>query len=180
MYIPFGDPSPEQRSNKDTIYSLYLQHNPRRKTHDETTDEIHPPHAACGPGRKLLPLPLLPETHAPAAGRHRVAAHPARRRTIRPAEGSFTVTFLAEGNRLAGVGDCNRLAATYSTDESRTLHIGPVAATRMACPEGSDEKAFVEALEATTHYDMDGPLLLLLADGELRAVLQALPAAPAQ
>ena len=101
-------------------------------------------------------------------------------RTIRPAEGSYTVTFLAEGNRLAGVGDCNRLAATYSTDESRALHIGPVAATRMACPEGSDELSFIEALETTTHYDMDGPLLLLLADGELRAVLQALPATPAQ
>lgn len=101
-------------------------------------------------------------------------------RTIRSAEGSFTVTFLAEGNRLAGIGACNRLSATYSADESRALHIGPVAATRMACPEGSDEEAFVEALEATTHYDMDGPLLLLLADGELRAVLQALPAAPAQ
>ena len=38
----------------------------------------------------------------------------------------------------------------------------------------------IEALETTTHYDMDGPLLLLLADGELRAVLQALPATPAQ
>lgn len=101
-------------------------------------------------------------------------------RTIRPAGGSFTVTFLAEGNRLTGVGACNRLTGSYSTDESRTLRIGPVASTRMACPEGSDEEAFIEALEATTHYDMDGPLLLLLADGELRAVLQALPAAPAQ
>lgn len=101
-------------------------------------------------------------------------------RTIRPAEGSFTVTFLAEGNHLAGVGACNRLTGSYSTDESRALHIGPVAATRMACPNEADERAFAEALEATTHYDMDGPLLLLLADGELRAVLQALPAAPAQ
>ena len=101
-------------------------------------------------------------------------------RTIRPAEGGFTVTFLAEGDRLAGIGACNRLAATHPPDDSRAPHRGPVAATRMACPEGSDEEAFIEALEATTHYDMDGPLLLLLADGELRAVLQALPAAPAQ
>ena len=101
-------------------------------------------------------------------------------RTIRPAEGSYTVTFLAEGNRLTGVGACNRLSATYSADASRALHISPVATTRMACPESSDEEAFVEALEATTHYVMGGPLLLLLADGELRAVLQALPAAPAQ
>ena len=85
-----------------------------------------------------------------------------------------------EETRRRGAGPATRLSATYSADASRALHIGPVATTRMACPEGSDEEAFVEALEATTHYDMDGPLLLLLTDGELRAVLQALPAAPTQ
>ena len=37
------------------------------------------------------------------------------------------------------------------------------------------EREFPEALEATTHYDMDGPMLLLLSNGELRAVFQAKP-----
>ena len=37
------------------------------------------------------------------------------------------------------------------------------------------EDAFTKALEATTHYDMDGPMLLLLGDGELKAVFQAKP-----
>mgnify|MGYP000004786835 FL=1 len=46
----------------------------------------------------------------------------------------------------------------------------------MACPDMDQERDYTEALEATTHYDMDGPMLLLLANGELRAVFQAQPA----
>ena len=47
--------------------------------------------------------------------------------------------------------------------------------TMMACPGMEQEDAFTKALEATTHYDMDGPMLLLLGDGELKAVFQAKP-----
>ena len=53
--------------------------------------------------------------------------------------------------------------------------MGPIASTMMACPGMEREHAFAQALEATTHYDMDGPMLLLLSDGELRAVFQARP-----
>ena len=45
----------------------------------------------------------------------------------------------------------------------------------MACPDLKREQAFIEALESATHYDMDGPMLLILSDGELRAVFQAKP-----
>ena len=112
----------------------------------------------------MLQLPLLPEKDPPPAGGHRVAA-----------EGKFTVTLLAEGNRLTGVGACNRLTGAYKTDGKRTLKIGPLAATMMACPGMDEEEAFTKMLESVTHYDMDGPMLLLLSDGELRAVFQARP-----
>lgn len=45
----------------------------------------------------------------------------------------------------------------------------------MVCPGMEQEDAFTKALESTTHYDMDGPMLLLLSNGELRAVFQAKP-----
>ena len=96
--------------------------------------------------------------------------------TIQPREGCFTVTLSAENGQLSGVGACNRLSGTYRSDEKRSLRIGPLAATRMACPDLKREQAFIEALESATHYDMDGPMLLILSDGELRAVFQALPA----
>ena len=87
-------------------------------------------------------------------------------KAVKPEEGKFTVTLLAEGNRLTG---------TYKTDGKRTLKIGPLAATMMACPGMDEEDAFTKMLESVTHYDMDGPMLLLLSDGELRAVFQARP-----
>ena len=96
-------------------------------------------------------------------------------KAVKPEEGKFTVTLLAEGNRLTGVGACNRLTGAYKTDGKRTLKIGPLAATMMACPGMDEEGAFTKMLESVTHYDMDGPMLLLLSDGELRAVFQARP-----
>ena len=96
-------------------------------------------------------------------------------RAVKPEEGKFYVMFLAEENRFAGVGACNRLTGAYKTDGKRTLKIGPLAATMMACPGMDEEDAFTKMLESVTHYDMDGPMLLLLSDGELRAVFQARP-----
>ena len=95
--------------------------------------------------------------------------------TLRPQEGCFTITLAAENGQISGVGACNRLSGTYQSDEKRSLKIGPLAATRMACPDLKREQAFIEALESATHYDMDGPMLLILSDGELRAVFQAIP-----
>ena len=96
-------------------------------------------------------------------------------KTIKPEAGKFTITLLAEDHRLTGVGACNRLMGSYQTDAKRTLKIGPVASTMMACPGMDQERAFTEALESATHYDMDGPMLLILSNGELRAVFQAKP-----
>ena len=96
-------------------------------------------------------------------------------RAVKPQEGKFNLTFLAEENRFAGVGACNRLMGKYETTDKGALRIGPIASTMMACPGMEQEDAFTKALEATTHYDMDGPMLLLLSDGELKAVFQAKP-----
>ncbi len=92
-------------------------------------------------------------------------------RSVQPREGAFSL-HLDEG-RVAGIGACNRLSGTYTTTEKRALVFGPIASTRMACPDIEQEQRFLQVLAATTHYDMDGPMLILLCDGELRAVLQA-------
>lgn len=95
--------------------------------------------------------------------------------TIQPQEGSFTVTLSADNGQITGVGACNRLSGPYKSDEKRSLKIGPLASTRMACHDLKREQAFIQALESATHYDMDGPMLLILSNGELRAVFQAKP-----
>ncbi|MEG0808417.1 MAG: META domain-containing protein [Alistipes sp.] len=53
------------------------------------------------------------------------------------------------------------------------MKIHQMASTMMACPGMDLEHKFTKALESTTHYDMDGSMLMLLCNGELRAVLQA-------
>lgn len=93
---------------------------------------------------------------------------------IQPKEGAFTITLSAEG-KLSGSGACNRLMGSYKTDDKRSLKIEPLASTRMACPDLKEEQAFISAIESATHYDMDGPMLLILSRGELRAVFQAIP-----
>lgn len=90
-------------------------------------------------------------------------------------EGRYTITLRADDRSLAATGGCNRLRGTYEATASRALRIGPLLSTRTTCPDAEREAKFIATLEATTHYDMDGPLLLLLCDGEIKAVFQALP-----
>lgn len=94
-------------------------------------------------------------------------------KSITPEADKFNITLLAADHRLSGVGACNRLMGSYEEGEKRALKIGPMASTMMACPGMDLEREFTAALESTTHYDMDGPMLILLSNGEMRAVFQA-------
>ena len=93
-------------------------------------------------------------------------------RSVKAAPETFVLKL--ENGSVSGAGACNRLMGSYKTGERRALKIGPLATTKMACPN-LDQEQFLRALESTTHYDMDGPMMLLLSNGELHAVFQALP-----
>ena len=93
--------------------------------------------------------------------------------SIQPVEGKYTIQFFAEENRFAGVGECNHLTATYSTNEKRDLVLENAGMTRMMCPNQEAEDRFVEMLNKVTRYDMDGAMMMLFADKELLAVFQA-------
>ena len=78
-------------------------------------------------------------------------------RAVKPEEGKFYVMFLAEENRFAGVGACNRLMGKYETTDKGALRIGPIASTMMACPGMEREHAFAQALEAAVKVVGDQP-----------------------
>lgn len=78
-----------------------------------------------------------------------------------------------DGNRVYGTGACNRFFGTFRLGEKRALTIGDMGSTRMMCPDIETESAFFEALLSVTHYDMDGPMLMLFSNGELSAIFQA-------
>lgn len=94
--------------------------------------------------------------------------------SVKAENDQFTISFSEDG-RLSGVGACNRIMGSYSIDQKRGIKIGQVATTMMACPGMDQEYAFTKVLGEVTHYEMDGPMLLLLNGGELQAVFQAQP-----
>ncbi len=86
-------------------------------------------------------------------------------------EGQFTLHFSPTGE-VTGMGDCNRFMGSYSTADDRSLQIGPLASTRRLCRQSRETELF-STLEQVTHYDMDGPMLLLLNRGRLVALFES-------
>jgi heat shock protein HslJ len=70
------------------------------------------------------------------------------------------IQFGSEG-KVAGNSGCNRFAGGYETAEDGSIKIGPLAVTRMACPEMGEEAKFLAALDATRRYERDGTRLSL-------------------
>lgn len=98
-------------------------------------------------------------------------------RTIQPVDDAFTLTLTDEENRAYGCGSCNRFTGFYTLGEERALTFGQLASTRMMCPDDQGEQAYFDALASTTHYDMDGEMLMLFSNGDLAAIFQPRPAA---
>lgn len=83
-------------------------------------------------------------------------------------ETEVTLAFDA-ADRLAGSAGCNRFTGSYAIS-GEGLSIGPVAATRMACPEPimAQEMRLFELLEAVVSFDIgeDGSLSLVTREGD--------------
>lgn len=92
------------------------------------------------------------------------------------AEGeSYTLLFHDNGT-ASGVGDCNRLTATFTVTSSRALTIANLGSTRRLCPNHKQESAYYDMLESVTHYEMDADNMLLLSNGTLVAIMHTVAA----
>jgi putative lipoprotein len=66
---------------------------------------------------------------------------------------------LEENHQAAATGGCNQMTAPYESSET-SLRFGPIATTRMACPEGTDrDRALFAAMGATRGYRIEGDRL---------------------
>lgn len=70
------------------------------------------------------------------------------------------VAFKADGE-IIGHGGCNRFFGTYE-QAGDTLTIGPLASTRMACPDLTSETAFLNKLQAARTIDATHKSLTLM------------------
>jgi heat shock protein HslJ len=90
-------------------------------------------------------------------------------------EDNYTIIFAAD-NTLSGIAECNRLTARYSVAGEGDMMITDMGTTRMLCPNEDQERRFLDILSSTTDFKMDGPMLMLISNGEMRAVFQAVGA----
>lgn len=86
----------------------------------------------------------------------------------------FIFTFAPDGS-FSGIGACNRVMGNYSTTDRGAMKFSSMASTKMMCRDVELEAAFNKILSQTTHYEIDGDMLLLLSNGDLQAILQAIP-----
>jgi len=83
-----------------------------------------------------------------------------------PVEGTeITLSFREEGG-MAGSSGCNRYQAALEVSPDGRLSVGPIAATRMACPEPvmDQEDRYLARLGAITGYEIEDERLTLTDD----------------
>jgi heat shock protein HslJ len=84
---------------------------------------------------------------------------------VSPLRGTEPDLMLGEDGSLQGAGGCNRFRGGYTLNRD-WLAFGPIASTRMACPEPDgvmeQESAYLRALETVAKYRIEGGELTLL------------------
>ena len=82
-----------------------------------------------------------------------------------------TLTF-PETGRIAGNAPCNSYSGTMTVPYPR-FEAGPIAATKMACPDLAAETAFFAALDAVTFSEVLADTMILSNTDGLRMVFTA-------
>ncbi len=85
------------------------------------------------------------------------------------------VTIRFEAGKISGSGGCNNYSGSFSLGDENpmSITIGPVAATRMACPDpvGGQEAAYFKALEGVSEWGYEsGRLELYYAEAGTEAL----------
>ncbi|MEM9710477.1 MAG: META domain-containing protein [Pseudomonadota bacterium] len=76
-----------------------------------------------------------------------------------------------EKGRVQGAGPCNIFSASQSVPYP-WIEIGPIAATKRACPDLAGEAAFFAALEAAELVEVAGDVLILTDGAGAEAVFR--------
>lgn len=84
-----------------------------------------------------------------------------------------TMTLAADG-QVSGRGPCNTYSTTINVPYP-WFEIGPIAATRRACPELDQEQTYFNALSSMTFAEVSGPTLVLSNDAGEELVFYAAP-----
>ena len=81
---------------------------------------------------------------------------------------------LSEPGRVSGRAHCNQYFAEQSAPYP-WFKVGPIGATRMACPDLENEQAYFDALSSMTLAEANGPVLILSNDDGDALVFEPAP-----
>lgn len=88
-----------------------------------------------------------------------------------PADHNATLAFL-NGSKIAGDTGCNRFFGDFSAD-GKNLQFSNMGSTRMMCPEMQFENSYLQILENTAAFRINGEKLTLMdGSGSIIAVLE--------
>jgi heat shock protein HslJ len=76
----------------------------------------------------------------------------------------YTLEFAADGRALVRA-DCNRGSGRYTVEANGRLSLTPIATTKMGCPAGSLDTAYLRALALVEGYRIEGEGLSLALRG---------------
>jgi heat shock protein HslJ len=106
----------------------------------------------------------------PLVGRWAVSGYKdGKSAVVSPMAGTELNASFAEDGKVSGASGCNTYLGSYTINGEK-LTFGPLATTRMACPEPimAQEQAFLAALASTAAYSMEaGRPVLRSADGAI-------------
>lgn len=80
---------------------------------------------------------------------------------------------LTKDNSVSGKGDCNRLVGSYTLSDKGVLDLSKLGSTMMMCPNQAQEDKFVKQLASVDGFAIDGNLLMLLQNGEVKLTMKA-------
>ena len=83
------------------------------------------------------------------------------------------VTLEIEDTRVSGQGPCNRYfgSITHSDTGSNSIQVGPLASTKMACPNLSAEHRYFQDLQRVSMVKVVSDELLLATSDQVKLVL---------
>ncbi len=79
---------------------------------------------------------------------------------------NFALLFTpGQQNRVSGIGGCNRLSGSFELSGTNGFKFGPIASTKMACPDMEQEAMFLKALAEINQWKIEKNELYLKVDG---------------
>ncbi|WP_158965389.1 META domain-containing protein [Chachezhania sediminis] len=87
---------------------------------------------------------------------------------------SEATLIFGDDGRISGAAPCNQYSAKLQS-QPPAFQVGPIASTRMACPEMQEETAFFNALGVVTSMTLDGNNMVLNGPDDFSMVFGARP-----